>query len=309
MERIPIEEKRKKLKRAAALMKHVENHEGYERLLNQFLLDVKINQPQAEFIGEGHGPNNLNTYRKVKVDGNYLFEKVYFTDSPDFRTIQWVNNAIYPCLSNNIHLPKIQHIIIGKELSIVYSDFLSLKTRRASKIEQESVLLSKKLVESSILNTTKNIQPLQVFTEHFIYRLYVDEARKRLKTQAISTEKIEQKITSSPTVFTHMDIHPKNVFKNNTLIDWDYFDLLPVGMEQARLYFLLLVHEHKILNWKAWFQFHYNGFFDETINAHAFFNFTYFLYVFCSSFFKKGEKTALEDELILALKASVNSLD
>lgn len=302
MERIPTSNKRKKLKRVALLLEHTDNQEGYNRLLKNLVPTWDFEIQKSAFIGEGHGPNNLNTYRKVKHNNTYFFEKVYFIDSPDFETIKWVNEILYPLIKDIINLPFIQKIHCGTEVAVVYFNYLSLKNTSSSKMEKEIIELAKQLILLSKNNFQKIESPtspsIHDFKAHFIYQLYAPIAKYRLTKQSFDFTNLEKKVHTETLLFSHMDLHTKNVYKHSTVIDWDYFGLLPMGMEQARIYFLFLVHDYKIMPSSRWISTHFQDSIP-TADWNAFsFNFNYFLYVFCCKFFENDDKIPLEKELL-----------
>src|SRR5690554_161271 len=68
-------------------------HRLYERVIQEY--DEELHFPEhlwnsgKSFIGRGYGANTLNTYRKVLLEGEPAFEKVYFKKYPDYKKCKY----------------------------------------------------------------------------------------------------------------------------------------------------------------------------------------------------------------------------
>src|SRR5690625_5208192 len=102
-----------------------ENKAYYERLLKVCVPDWNPPKKSA-FIGKGSGKGSLNTYRKVKDNTAYLFEKVYLNHHRSLTSVLWFDEHIQPLLNGKIKAPKVRKHSKGALVTIVYFDFLKL---------------------------------------------------------------------------------------------------------------------------------------------------------------------------------------
>lgn len=134
-----------RLKNISAQLQELDDHEYYNKMLQKLISTWNIKIEKAKFIGNGHGLNNLNSYRKVKVNGKYYFEKIYFTNSTDLKKVQWFLNEIFANNNFKFKSPQIKRIYEGEFLSIVYFEFCNLIDLSKNEIESALTQVSNKL--------------------------------------------------------------------------------------------------------------------------------------------------------------------
>lgn len=273
-----------------------------EKEYNQFLKicipSWDINIAKSQFLqqkGYGIGVSSLPAFRKIKTKNELWFEKVYFSDHPDLQRNIFFYNHIYPLLKEKLQIPKLQKLISGEWLSIVYFDFLKLQ-----KIEKTEELIQEMIAVSLILyQKSKKYQEeisqlsfpafIQDFTTHFEYQKNKKLAEKELLKYNISFDEIEEEINQSFKVLTHGDIFHTNIFQNKTLIDWDNFGIYPIGFDVAALYYRLLWRNQVDKDFEKWLINNYKNKIDsihwKVFKRNSFF----FLFVFTQKLFKDSD--------------------
>lgn len=286
--------------------------EFYSRLLKSFVPEWTVEIIEPSFVlGGGGGDSSLDCFRKVKIGDSYYFEKVYYSQHDDLKRIIWFHEKVSDLLNNyGIVAPKFHNLCEGEAFVIVYHQFLNLKKFNSSAIESNFITLAKKIYRASAderFIQMKNNAPDYItnFRAHFEYRNKISQAKHRLTSHNISTEIIENDISSSKHVLTHGDIQEKNAFQGLMLIDWDTFGLYPMGFDVAFTCYHLLISE-KIQNLSStWL----GDNFKNDINPEDWRdfkkNFSYFLFVFLASHFRKD----LYKELELGLVENIRELN
>lgn len=281
----------------------------YTELLEQFVptWNGKKEIEESTFIGEGYGRSSLNAYRKVKISGEYFFEKVYFHSHADLRKLEMMEKlGLTEQLATKIILPRIKKIYSGELLSIVYFDFL--KTDPANRAgEQELIHLTKLFYkwhwEQLIAESSEKWELLKDFTQHHQYEKFKKAAAIKLQKEGLEIENFERSAKTGKLVVTHGDLQKSNVFKPNLVMDWDSFGFYPIGFEVAFLYFRLVFKEEKTGNPFDWLRENYQREVDAVEWEKFEKNFTFFLFVFAQELFLEQQEKELEKRLLTKLKA------
>lgn len=230
------------LKRVCKEVAETQNHFFYNSILRNFVPSWDIYVQDARFYGKGMGESSLNTYRKVKINGEAYLEKIYFNSFTDLEDVLWFTEVLSDWLSEEIHIVKPKKIFKGERISILYFPFLKLKKFPADKNESGQIAFSEKLY---CLSNKKNYKAMESqapsrlknYRKHFLYQRNIDEAKQLFKKYEINCQQIETSIQSYKKVLTHGDLNQGNGFQNNILIDWDAFGFYPLGLDAAYIYY------------------------------------------------------------------------
>jgi hypothetical protein len=297
------------LRRIASTVRDAENHGFYEELLKAFVPNWQVNITKAVFMGKGAGECDLNVYRKVRIENKLYFEKIYFTDYPSFKHIQFFQAHIYKLIQKKIKVPYIRKIYSGELLTIVYYDYLVLNELEVEKQENRLIQFSKYFYHISCENASclKKLElpdSIKNFRKRFKYRNNILSAKARLSEKNIETEIYEKSLSRSKHIFTHGDLHEDNSFKQAVLVDWDNCGIYPLGFEPAYMYYCLMLKNNKRGNVINWLRKHYM----DTVLKEDWRdfeqNFTYLLFVFSMKLFEEGRFKTTEQRLIKNLKKS-----
>lgn len=281
--------KKYELKRITKDIAAFQDHIFYDSLLKNMVPSWNIEYQTALFFGKGMGESSLDSYRKIRINNIDYYEKVYFSKSPDLKTVIWFSENIARLLSHKIITANPSLIFKGDELTILYFPFLKLEELEESEKEQRLIGFSKDLYEISLNNEIKGDESwipesfLDV-KEYFLYRRNFKIAKRKLKALNLSIKKIEKAVFNSKRVLTHGDLNEGNGFKNNILIDWDAFGFYPIGLEAAYLYYRMHLRKSGILDHMQWVNHHYGKSVKkedwEIFKA----NYNYFLFVFVQEY-------------------------
>lgn len=295
------------IKRITKTVAAFQDHKFYDAFLRLYIPEWNGKYQSAEFFGKGMGESSLDSYRKVKIDNTYFYEKVYFNNYPELNTVNWFAENVFPYLENEIKTANPAFYYAGDELTVLYFPFLDLKPIEDAYIEDTLIGFSKKLYKASneidISNLIKKTpEDLKDFKKHFLYLRNIKVAKKIFKDAGIDYIKVEEEIYHSQKILTHGDINEGNAFKNDILIDWDSFGLFPLGLEVAYLYYrvhLRLRNEH-IVHYKDWLYKHYKDVVVENDWSRFERNYSYFLFIFTCMMLP--ENSNLQSELLKVLK-------
>jgi|GEM_PF-1461394 len=245
-----LSEKQKEIKYISHFLRKNNNHQNYDLLLKAFIPKLLLDYDKAEFIGEGQAKSSLDTYRKISIDQNIFFEKVYFNSYQNIEKLTFLSEFIFPLLKNKLQIPSIKNIYKGNIISSVYWEFLILK--EISKHKQEETLKEFSLIlyqvsieKHSFLRGLKELENYRNFNLHYQYVLNLDLSKRYFKSRRISFSHFEKSAGFSKPILTHADLHQDNIFQNRILIDWDHFGYFPIGFEQAFLFFRMLENHSK----------------------------------------------------------------
>lgn len=230
------------LKKLVSNIKTANNQKLYNEILKKFVNEWDNNFTKAEFMGDGLGVHNLCAYRKVRFENRYYFEKVYFNDSDDWMRAEWFYKNVYPILKDRLNVPKLYKVIKGYLITIVYFEFIDFIPISTNASYPVFFNISKRMVKLSKHNEELSENAPEFtkdYTMHHCYKLNVKTAEKtieKLYNNRVTPKMIEKVIRSQPLMFTHGDIHDRNVFKDDWVIDWDSFGFLPQGFEVAIIF-------------------------------------------------------------------------
>ena len=223
------------LKLYSTFCRHDSTQADYETILYRFDPDLKLPPAQSpEFIGDGFGEDSLNSYRRLGIRDQTLFEKIFLKDSPDQTKAIWFSNSIQPQLeANGVKTPRLVQCIEGSRLSVHYYEFLP----EFKPIDRFAIIqLYKKW-----LSSFQKLQPIpcSMPTQSFIgHALYVDGFKKAtlllekdFPKAAIRLRQMENQISNCPSLFSHGDFYPKNISFDEVFFDWDRCGFYPEGFD------------------------------------------------------------------------------
>jgi len=220
------------------------NHKLYNEVLAELVPDFSefIVSAQTAFVGIGKGNDTLNSYRRITLNGNDLFEKVYRTDSSILTRLLWFYEHVHPLLDQDkIRVPQIKKVLSGTVITIVYFEYAELQ-----KMTREQILLSAIEIIRHLLSLEKSIDVLipkapenvSDYTTHEFNNIYMQPARRYAQQHfggSAFFDKIEKHLIESKPFFAHADINSKNLFEDHFLIDWDTSGLYPMGCDVGKV--------------------------------------------------------------------------
>lgn len=298
----------KTIKNYCSQLKLADNHLFYNQVLKLSIPASKLTPvDKAIFIGEGGGESSFNTFRKMHFDDSIVFEKICKTNHNDFKRLVWFEENLREKLESRLQVPGIIHIEKGSLFTVIYFEFLNLFPLTGSQIEKESVETSLRL---SSLTTKFNLKKLPGylldFESFFRYRNNIEKSKRLMTESGLNYEDLMKKIKSIPKTLTHGDIQVKNLFQNKVLVDWDSYGFYPIGMEEALIYYKLFEEESYKGTPEKWLKSNYSNKKVNKTEELLLFSFHFFLFVFYSKKFLKGEKPKLLELLVKELKNSFN---
>lgn len=288
------------LKTMSNHLSNTQDHKYYDLLLSQFIPNWSINYSNVCFIGsDGGGNESLNSYRKIVVNKELLFEKVYFNDERGVKVTEWVNEYIAPIIT--IDIPKIKKVIKGDFLSAFYFEFKIL-----IRIKNESQLLQ---FLDELLRLNNDFFKKNTFLDlpDFMFNYKPQRYLKHLKILrsfenelGIDLNALIEKVENSTLVFSHTDIKPQNSFNNNILIDWDQFSMQPIGYDMAYVYYhIIQMQDIKEAYHNKWLEQNFRKKIKKELWDELEFNFLFFLIVFS---FKSKKWDILGTQLLKELQ-------
>lgn len=305
------EESQHELQKTAHFISHINDHDYYTQLLKKFVPEWDISIDSAQFIGEGRGHNNINAHRKVCFKDKTYFEKVYFTNSKDFKSILWFHHQIQNQLSSLIRVPKLESVFKGELISIVYQEFIHFKELPQKEEGQAFINLSKDLYHISndklttLLNNKESADFKDVFRIILGYKTFKNSTQiKSFQQKGIDIIQFEQALLNSKHILTHGDIRQSNAFKNQVLIDWDNVGFYPIGYDPAHIYYNLLLQKQTDQNLEKWLKTHYKTTIIDT-DWHDFErNVHFYIFLFMEiNFFNQPQNLEIKTRIEARLKA------
>ncbi|MDD2475405.1 MAG: phosphotransferase [Dysgonamonadaceae bacterium] len=250
----PLAIKEDELRKITIFLRKANNRKLYGQILQKFVPQMDMKFSHTQFTGSGSGAYNLNAFRKVINNDEVFFEKAHFNSSIEIVRLNWFYDNIFASMkdNNNIKAPALCCSFEGELITIFYFNFVELVSSAEKEVGAIVFNLSRELYKLSQLPDVKDkITEAPIFLRdykiYFEYERKIEEAEKRaseLLGDSFHLKDIENKISESPYILTHGDIHRGNVFADNYLIDWDTFGIYPIGLEVA--YILLFLKKCKL---------------------------------------------------------------
>ncbi len=236
------------VKRFTIRLRDYDNHSVYNGLLSFFVSKYVAKYESAVFMGKGVGDGSLNTYRKLRLkSGEDVFEKVYFTESEAFTRTHQFYDLVFSSLSQYLVLPKLTASYEGAKMSVCHFEFKNLEIIDSSVLIAELISVVKSLIECSAhIERANDLSFRSELKSVYKYRVQLGRAKELFRRHGISHDDLLEKVMGSQKVITHCDLGHKNVFRNRTVVDWDYFGFYPIGLDYAIIFYYYLLEKNEI---------------------------------------------------------------
>lgn len=296
-----------KIRQFSLLIKKENKHDIFEKTIQNLIPNWALEFKEKTFTGKGTNPNTINATRKVRVDTDLFFEKVYFTQQNEFKTLIWFNENIYPHFNKHINIPKVKMLYKGELISIVYFEFLNLKGLKKENWETALTAFALTLYQNSaeilsFLERSKIPKNILDYALNEKYREAIKIIDGVLKNNNLKLKDIKDSISSSKHVLTHNDLNRANAFQNNVLIDWDGFGIYPLGLEQSYMYIDFHYHRNTIVHYDQWLEEYWKPHIGSNEWPAFYRNFCYFLLAISNRHIDQRFINELERDLLIQLK-------
>lgn len=214
------------------------DHAAYEKALRAFdeQVDFLVDSARCKFVGSGKGRFTLNAYRKLGLEGESLFEKVYAADSLDWKKCSFFYQHLAPELkASQIRVPALREASCGKRLAIARFEFL----QHAPLLREHYLARAMSIVQAlSTLEVVGTIdQPDFVNLDlHFGFeRCYrkTDEFLRKADEPAELLRRMRMRCEAMPRFVGHGDLSLPNLGQAGLVLDWDNFGFYPPGFDLA----------------------------------------------------------------------------
>lgn len=228
------------LHRVSRLFPLLEDHRAYETTLlrSDPGLDLPVLQ-EARFIGRGNGEGSLNCYRRAKLGGRPVFEKVYLRDSDAWAKLTWFHFQMLPRLGDRIRTPRIVEIAEGDRIAVAYFTF-EAGTRAVLPEQLLAAGLTLQGIRAEIPSDPPLIEAVTDFRREVMYRAGVKSLQRLLARAGTDTglqRSCEARILQDdiPRCLAHGDLIPENLLADGRLLDFDKCGVYPAGYDAAYL--------------------------------------------------------------------------
>lgn len=239
-----------------SLAKRTKSNNIYQKMLVKYDKDINLSDiKKAEFISSGNGCGTLQICRKISFNNSNktYFEKIYFNDSQEFKTMMYFYNNIYTyCKKLNFTPPKLEFVRLGNKLNITYYEFIHLKKIELNKRLNLSLKYYSQYSSLSFKHKFTSQNNYLLFTKQTRYLIlkkqlikYLSKIYPQKKVNILLLE-IEKQIINIQHIFQHGDFHFGNIFYN-CIIDWDTSGFYPIGYDLG----FIFANEIKQLNLKS----------------------------------------------------------
>ena len=219
----------------------LDDHKLYEDCLTQYdsvlELITSLDATKSKFIGYGLGEQTLNTYRYIELQGEVYFEKIYLTQSDDLRHLLWFfKYAQDSIIQAGYRVPKILKVSKGDKLTAVYFEFIDNKLDNLNDFINNTLKIAFNLTNIRLSSEAIKESQKFKFQEAPLYRDNYIRLENFLFQQGVKANKLvemQNKINTMNGVFSHGDLHGKNLGNPNIIIDWDKSGVYPKGFDIA----------------------------------------------------------------------------
>lgn len=193
----------------------------------------------ATFINAGKTDGVLHSYRKLELENEKLFEKVYFKDGIEWEKTELFYRYVFPRLEEeNVKVPALVDVREGKSLVITYCEYLNLESVKEEHYFEESTDMAARLAN---LNLDFNSIPSKLisdytaepvfYTKNDSFRNSLTDADPERLDFLDQVNKYIQRYQNKR--LNHGDLNRGNIFRDGKIIDWDRFGLYPIGYDFA----------------------------------------------------------------------------
>jgi hypothetical protein len=205
--------------------------ESYDR---GAMLYTRKNCESISFVGSGHNPGVLNSYRKIELKDQTLFEKIYFKERKEKVIIfkKWIQPVL---LARGLKMAKLVQMNEGERLFVAYYQYLDLTPLHTDQFLEKAIDIAAEIANVKFNNSAKLPEFINTY-KLGDYHKTIENFQKEISSQIPGTdtflyrvnEYIDQHI---PRTLNHRDLSEKNTFKDGKVIDWDNFGFAPVGYD------------------------------------------------------------------------------
>jgi hypothetical protein len=215
-----------------------EDHEGYELILGVYDPSIEFNKlfTSRRFVGVGKGRFTLNAYREVVLSRGRCFEKIYSSESIDWRKCCFFYSDVAPIVcAHGLVVPGLSEAVVGDRLTVSLFEFFDILP-----IEQDAYfeyLFSVVEVLSSV-----DCEALLMPEDFKRLDLHFGFDRCLRKTQVVLEQfegggsvllQMKARCEAMPRFIGHGDLSLPNMGVGSIVIDWDNFGFYPPGFDLA----------------------------------------------------------------------------
>ncbi|REL24201.1 hypothetical protein DYD21_19670 [Rhodohalobacter sp. SW132] len=210
----------------------------YERIIIAYDRDIQIcsysDCREATFEGSGFSTAVLNSYRKLMLKEQVLFEKIYFNERK--KIILFFRDTIQPQLiEQGVKTARLVRLNEGDKLFATYFEYFDLKTLDSDEYLEKATDVAARIVKVNLSESTDIPNSRLKYNKNtFTDALENLQNELEFRVPDISNLLSESDIYISRYVkrcLNHGDLSDKNTFKEGKVIDWDNFGWYPIGYD------------------------------------------------------------------------------
>jgi hypothetical protein len=210
----------------------------YERAIEAYdrgvMLYTRNNSKNVSFTGTGHNPGVLNSYRKIELHDQTLFEKIYFKERKE-KVIQfkkWIQPAL---LKQGIRMAKLIKMNEGKRLFVAYYQYLDLDPLHTDHFLEKAIDIAADIAHVNFSSSTSFPDSLfnyKLGDYHKTLEGFQEELSSHYPGSDSFLNEVNKYIDQHvPRTLNHRDLSDKNTFRDGKVIDWDNFGFAPLGYD------------------------------------------------------------------------------
>lgn len=214
-------------------------HSRYLTWLRRY--DGKLEMPTVQeptFLGcPGGGSGNLNVYRRGRVGGFVVFEKIYDSHSEHLSRTLWFHQTVLPKLEGVIKTPRILDVAQGEKITAVYFEYVEGTAVKPVDLIPRVLHFCASTTDLSDAMAGQRFD--FGFQDNSLYRDGVGMLIQLLRSAGRSASLIStlESYLLRPAVqkkFAHADLSPSNVWEDGTILDFDQCGFYPDGYDLSR---------------------------------------------------------------------------
>ncbi|MCC5988261.1 MAG: phosphotransferase [Pararhodobacter sp.] len=225
---------------------------AYERLLVRY--DPWLRLPEGlqvqGFCGAGVGHGSLNAYRRVTLNGQCLFEKIYLCENrAPIKQMLFAQRHLLPRLEG-IRSPRLVHVAQGRCLAAAYFEWADLSVSQGKPLALAASLVRQ--LQRFDETTLPPEAALWVYQPNFLgscrgqlLKLLGSEMPARAAAMPALLAQWQAKLDAGPRSYCHGDPSLGNLMADGWVVDWDGCGFLPRGFDAGNY----LGRRHADLPW------------------------------------------------------------
>lgn len=227
----------KRLAERHAAKKH---HLAYERSLTRYDPGIEfVFGTDQEFVGAGKGQFTLNSYRRLKIEGRWAFEKIYASGSLDWQKCLFFYENLLPGLAG-LRVPGLLGLSAGQKLTVARFEYVDFQPVGDDVYLSEVLYIAKRL--GQLPSGAGFPQAFADLSQHFGFErcfrktIEVCEASGRDSAWLIA---LRARCEVMPRFVGHGDLSRPNMGGDGLVLDWDNLGFYPPGFDLALALVLL----------------------------------------------------------------------